>query len=121
MTCRAEYLATSLSRLKPWLAEGISRAQWYRRRHETGAARETSAPSPRPKAFVTPLTLVLSPAQLEAARARVAKLQAEMAAENERRMVDWRDLPLPDWRAGRLEIRSILTGETTTIELGASR
>jgi hypothetical protein len=29
---RAEYEAQSLSKAKPWLAEGISRAQWYRRR-----------------------------------------------------------------------------------------
>ena len=29
---RQQYLATSKSRLKPWEAEGISRATWYRRR-----------------------------------------------------------------------------------------
>jgi hypothetical protein len=29
---RAEYEGQSLSKLKPWKAEGISRAQWYRRR-----------------------------------------------------------------------------------------
>ncbi len=28
---RAEYLAHSISRKKPWLTEGLSRAQWYRR------------------------------------------------------------------------------------------
>ena len=28
---RLDYLATSKSRLKPWVAEGISRATWYRR------------------------------------------------------------------------------------------
>jgi hypothetical protein len=28
---RAEYLATSAERAKPWLAEGISRRTWYRR------------------------------------------------------------------------------------------
>lgn len=42
---RQAYLASSLSRQKPWVAEGISRAAWYRRRKaETGAstgARET--------------------------------------------------------------------------------
>jgi hypothetical protein len=27
---RAEYLATSKSHTKPWLAAGISRAKWYR-------------------------------------------------------------------------------------------
>ena len=32
---RAEYEAKSLSRKKPWEAEGISRAQWYRRQRET--------------------------------------------------------------------------------------
>jgi hypothetical protein len=38
---RAEYRATSLSAAMPWLQEGISRAQWYRRRKrdsETGPA-----------------------------------------------------------------------------------
>jgi hypothetical protein len=29
---RAEYEANSLSRTRPWDAEGISRATWYRRR-----------------------------------------------------------------------------------------
>jgi hypothetical protein len=38
---REEYLATSLSRLKPWEAEGISRATFYRRK---SAPRETSPP-----------------------------------------------------------------------------
>jgi hypothetical protein len=34
---RAEWLAANnVSRCKPWDNEGISRAQWYRRRHETG-------------------------------------------------------------------------------------
>src|SRR6185437_6060758 len=34
---RAEWLtANNVSRCKPWENEGISRAQWYRRRHETG-------------------------------------------------------------------------------------
>src|SRR5215471_20635045 len=32
MATREEYLAGSLSQLKPWLAEGISRRQWERRR-----------------------------------------------------------------------------------------
>jgi hypothetical protein len=31
---RAEYLATSISRQKPWDAEGISRASWYRRQRD---------------------------------------------------------------------------------------
>ena len=38
---RAEYRASSLSAAKPWLLEGVSRAQWYRRRkrdNETGPA-----------------------------------------------------------------------------------
>lgn len=29
---RSEYLARSLERSSPWIAEGISRATWYRRR-----------------------------------------------------------------------------------------
>jgi hypothetical protein len=34
VTTRAEYLAGSLSRRQPWLAEGISRRQWERRRRK---------------------------------------------------------------------------------------
>lgn len=49
---RAEYLeANSISRTKPWKAEGISRAKWYRRKRENlsetspseRSARKTSA------------------------------------------------------------------------------
>jgi hypothetical protein len=29
---RRDYEARSIARLKPWLAQGISRATWYRRR-----------------------------------------------------------------------------------------
>jgi hypothetical protein len=44
---REEYLANSLSRTKPWKAEGISRATWYRRQRETGpATRETGPETP---------------------------------------------------------------------------
>ena len=34
---REDYLANSLSRQKPWLAQGMSRARWYRLKRETGA------------------------------------------------------------------------------------
>jgi hypothetical protein len=36
MKTRAEYEANSLSRTKPWVAEGISRRTWYRRQKENG-------------------------------------------------------------------------------------
>ncbi|MCA1492755.1 hypothetical protein I6F11_17685 [Ensifer sp. NBAIM29] len=36
---RASYEATSLSRLKPWEAAGMSRAAWYRAQRETGLSR----------------------------------------------------------------------------------
>lgn len=40
---RKAYEGQSLSKAKPWVAEGISRAQWYRRRaNETASAHETS-------------------------------------------------------------------------------
>jgi lambda repressor-like predicted transcriptional regulator len=48
MGTRAEYLAESLSRLQPWLAEGISRRQWERRRHKSTAATSAPAASPPP-------------------------------------------------------------------------
>jgi hypothetical protein len=37
MATRAEYLAGSLSRQQPWLAEGLSRRQWERRRRKITA------------------------------------------------------------------------------------
>jgi hypothetical protein len=41
MKTRAEYESQSLSKTKPWVVEGVSRATWYRRRTEieTGLAR----------------------------------------------------------------------------------
>lgn len=54
------------------------------------------------------------------ARASVDRLLADMAAENERRR-NWRAHPLKDWRAGYLEIRSVLTGETTIVRLHKGR
>ena len=46
---RAEYEGRSLARLKPWLAEGISRATWYRRRarERDDAQRERQNPAGR--------------------------------------------------------------------------
>jgi predicted transcriptional regulator len=51
MVTRAEYLAGSFSRLQPWLAEGISRRQWERRRRKITAA--TSAPAASPRAVTS--------------------------------------------------------------------
>lgn len=42
---RQEYEQRAISRAKPWEAEGISRATWYRRRRETSSCRETTAPT----------------------------------------------------------------------------
>jgi hypothetical protein len=50
------------------------------------------------------------------ARASVDCLLANMAAELERRR-GWYAQPVEGWREGRLEIRSVLTGETATIRL----
>jgi DNA-binding transcriptional ArsR family regulator len=47
---RAEYLARSLSRRQPWVAEGISRRQWERRRKMPSA---TSAPAASPPAITS--------------------------------------------------------------------
>jgi DNA-binding transcriptional ArsR family regulator len=51
MVTRAEYLAGSFSRIQPWLAEGISRRQWERRRRKITAA--TSAPAASPRAVTS--------------------------------------------------------------------
>jgi hypothetical protein len=70
---RAEYLASSVSRAKPWEREGISRATWYRRAKAGECPRETSPRqhvsqafkwsrtpvSPRPAAPARPATMVL--------------------------------------------------------------
>lgn len=42
---RAEYEQHSLSRSKPWIDEGISRASWYRRKRETTTFPETTPPT----------------------------------------------------------------------------
>jgi hypothetical protein len=44
-TPRDQYLANSLSRQRPWLAESISRATWYRR-HKTAKQIRVSLPLP---------------------------------------------------------------------------
>jgi hypothetical protein len=53
------------------------------------------------------------------ARTTVDKLLAEMAAENERRRNWWKSSPYD--RDGNLTIRSIITGEKTTIRLQRRR
>jgi hypothetical protein len=140
MTRRAAYLAASLSRLEPWRAEGISRRTWYRRqgrdagtgaeimplgtgpsivgtgpRVSLGTGAETKPFGTGPRPFVPPVTLILSAAELETARARVEELLAEMGAQNEAARDWWRKSPYD--RAGNLTIRSIVTGETSTIRL----
>ena len=40
---RAEYEANSLSAIKPWVAAGISRETWYRRRRKTATAGDTGS------------------------------------------------------------------------------
>ena len=42
---RGEYEINSLSRLRPWEAEEISRATWYRRRENTTATSSETSPS----------------------------------------------------------------------------
>ena len=134
MIDRAEYLANALSRLEPWRAEE-SRRTWYRRQgRDVGTSPsaalneglELDAPSANPptptpigtgpRPFVPPVTMILSPAELEAARASVAAQYVAMAAEIEARR-DWHKLPVPGWREGRLDIRSAMTGETTVVTL----
>jgi hypothetical protein len=142
---RADYLAASKSRLKPWVAEGLSRRTWYRQNSKAGTnareaippfgtspnetsarrVRETSAlvsdsqPAVRPslpsQTFVAPAAPELTPTQFAAARAAVDLLLASMSTETERRR-DWYAQPVEGWREGRLTIHSI-DGETTAIEL----
>jgi len=57
MKSRTEYLqSNSLSRNKPWVDEGISRAKWYRKQRETQSRRKKWVGlSPTPKAATTRL------------------------------------------------------------------
>ena len=48
MVTRAEYLARSVSRRKPWLAQGISRRTWERRQHKINAVEGSQAKNPTP-------------------------------------------------------------------------
>ncbi len=59
MKTRAEYLAGSLSRRKPWEADGISRRQWERRRKSVASTSQVPAD-------------VASPSQVHVASPRVA-------------------------------------------------
>ena len=71
MVTRAEYLAGSLSRRKPWAAEGIGRRQWERRRRNIAAA--TSAPAASSPAITS--------APTKGARApRLLELTADVAS-----------------------------------------
>jgi hypothetical protein len=97
---RAEYLDRSLSRMQPWIAEGISRRTWERRR-----LRDRDA-SPSDDA---------GEAQLAEARASVEKIYAQMAEERERRAQWWRN-PVDDW-PDRIVMRNIVRDETVTIRL----
>jgi hypothetical protein len=68
-------------------------------------------------------TLAAAPARSgpsDDARASVDKLLADMALDLDRRK-DWWRQPVDSWRDGRLEIRSVLTGELTTIRLSKRR
>jgi hypothetical protein len=128
MTCRAarsrdEYEGNSLSRLKPWEAQGVSRRTWERRRNPLVASpARVASPQlpvqtllPSQKAFIPPAAPELTPTQFAAARAGVEALLAGMSAENERRR-DWFTQPVEGWREKRLTIRSV-DGETAIIQL----
>jgi hypothetical protein len=53
-------------------------------------------------------------ASLEDRRAAVERMRDDMAREHEKRR-DWHKQPVDGWREGRLEIHSVVTGETTVI------
>jgi hypothetical protein len=57
---------------------------------------------------------------LDERRASVEAMLAEMGEENERRR-NWDKHPVPGWREGRLEIRSVIDGSTTVIPLRRRR
>jgi hypothetical protein len=74
-----------------------------------------SAPLPAPAPATRPV--VVEPETPEAA---VARRLEEMAAENDRRR-DWWKKPDPERAAGRITIRSIVTGDEATIDLKTGR
>jgi hypothetical protein len=57
---RDEYEAASLSRTKPWVAEGISRAQWYRRRSAAKTDETSAAPAVLTIGVAPPVSLAVS-------------------------------------------------------------
>jgi hypothetical protein len=67
------------------------------------------------RAAIVQALAIEAAAPADDARAAVDRLFADMARENERRRDWWKSSPYD--RDGNLTIRSILTGETTTIRL----
>lgn len=109
---RAKYLSTSLSSRAPWIAEGISRRTWERRRRLHARDASPQAASPEQGAVASPDD---DTRRLEEARAGVEAIYRQMEAERERRW-QWWTQPIEDL-PDRIEMRSILSGQTVTIRL----
>jgi hypothetical protein len=115
---REEYLARSLSRSRPWEAEGVSRRSWYRRRG-------TSASDPDQVATDVAGTSQSrsdaadaddgTSARLAEARANVEAIYREMEAERERRAQWWRK-PVEGW-PDQIAIRNIVRDQAVTVRL----
>jgi hypothetical protein len=109
---RAEYLDRSLSRRQPWVAEGISRRTWERRRKLQHRDASPYAASPEQAAVASPAD---DARRLDEARASVAKIYEQMAAERERRLQWWR-APVEGW-PDQIVIRNIVRDEAVTVRL----
>jgi hypothetical protein len=78
-----------------------------------------AAPAPDPPSAPEPATLPAGE-EVETPEAAVARRLDAMAAENERRR-NWHAKPDREHRAGKITMRSALTGEEVTIDLMTGR
>jgi hypothetical protein len=58
---RSDYEANSLSRLKPWESEGVSRRTWERRRKKAAGNEDQTAPTERPRLISSSTPTPVSP------------------------------------------------------------
>lgn len=110
---RAEYLDRSLSRLQPWISQGISRRTWERRR-----LRDRDASPPQAASLEQGAVASVDDDALAEARAAVEAIYRQMEAERARR-ANWWAQPIPEWPE-KLVMRNISRDETITIDLNGN-
>jgi hypothetical protein len=120
-TSREEYLANSLSRLRPWEAEGISRATYYRRLRrgaETGAHEigGIGARHSETSVATAPPSETYPQKRDETGDVRRNSRGNAAPAAGDAQPLDWWREPVPGWPVW-LEIRNIARDEIVRIQL----